>query len=69
MKAIVAGIEHFMNWRAATVQCDRCNTQYRTPMCWFPFPEEREKLAVQLRDAGWWIGGNHEYHICPECLK
>ena len=68
MKAIVAGIEHFLVLRPARVQCDKCADIYqcRDYHRWGT-AEDRERLTVDLIQAGWKVEGNHERHLCPTC--
>lgn len=68
MIGVVTGIEHFMHWRPVKVQRDRCRTQYRVNRCWFMNAAERDRLRLDLVDAGWWVLGDHVNHLCPECV-
>lgn len=64
--AVVTGIEHTLELRRATVQCDVCGDQYRAGTKYMK-PEQRAALAEALRATGWDVQGDHERHVCPGC--
>lgn len=66
MRAVVVGIEWDLVGKAE-VQCDECKDVYRTQMWKFLKPDDRVKLAAQLRAAGWLVEGDHVRHVCPQC--
>lgn len=66
MPATVVGIEWDLTGKCK-VQCDECRNVYTTQTWKFPRPEERDRLATQLREAGWLVQGDHERHVCPDC--
>jgi hypothetical protein len=33
----------------------------------YPLPGERAKLVIDLREQGWYVEGDHERHVCPNC--
>lgn len=65
-KAVVAGIEHFLNLWTPKIQCDECGTQYIAHGLhgWdsVDFPD---RVAQVIRDNGWQIIDGR--HICPGC--
>ena len=65
--ATVVGIEWNLCGKCK-VQCDICRNVYTTQTWKFPRLEERAKLADELREAGWQVNGDHEGHICPDCV-
>jgi hypothetical protein len=67
LRAVVVGIEWNLVGRAK-VQCDVCGGQFRTGRHKFLRAGERAELAGDLRDAGWVVDGDHERHVCPECV-
>jgi hypothetical protein len=68
VRAVVAGIEWSLTGHAK-VQCDECRDVYTTHTWKFPTPEERVKLAAELREAGWIVEGDHQRHVCPRCVQ
>lgn len=66
LKATVIGIEFPLAWKTS-VQCDECRDVYRTQFWAFLKGDDRTKLASGLREAGWFVEGDHERHVCPQC--
>lgn len=67
LKATVVGIEHDLALRRATVQCDACGGQFQAGTKYMP-ADERARLAEQLRADGWIVEGDHQRHVCPDCV-
>jgi Zn finger protein HypA/HybF involved in hydrogenase expression len=66
-RTVVDGIDHFVTQWGAKVQCDECHDEYGVGMRWLP-PDSRARLANDLREAGWVVEGDHERHVCPDCV-
>lgn len=68
MRAVVAGIEMFLNLWTPKIQCDDCGTQYWANGL-HPFDSMRDPAKVErvIRDNGWQIVDGR--HICPECVS
>lgn len=63
MRAVVTGIEHFLNMQPAHVLCDECGDLY---LCLHHHKwTARDQVQVDLQEAGWQVNGDH--HVCPEC--
>jgi hypothetical protein len=70
MITTVEGIEHRLSMTPAHVQCDECGDMYRClRYSKWGTPEQRERLRADLLEAGWYVEGNHERHVCPLCVS
>jgi hypothetical protein len=65
--ATVTGIEWDLIPRPAAVRCDICGHYYQAGRK-FMDPGQRLALAEALRAVGWQVEGDHERHVCPQCV-
>jgi hypothetical protein len=67
LRAVVTGIEHYLNLWTPKIQCDTCGTQYIAHGLhgWdsVHFPDKVDRV---IRDNGWHVQDGR--HTCPECL-
>jgi hypothetical protein len=65
--ATVTGIEWDLVPKPASVRCDLCGDYFAAGRKFMPHAE-RNQLGNALRAEGWWVQGDHEHHLCPECV-
>jgi hypothetical protein len=67
MRAVVAGIDHFLNLWTPKIQCDKCGTQYIAHgLHGWDSLHDPARVEHVIRENGWQIDGDR--HICPECV-